>query len=79
MVRRFWLKRWPLRYRVRGFGIKRRYKMANHFGLTLREWRQFIFARKKRPNPFLKPLRVLPHIDRYGRPPNHPRFQKQKI
>jgi hypothetical protein len=78
MERRFWLKKWPLLYRVRGFRMKQRWKMEDHFGLTLRQWRQWRFGRKKRRNPFLKPGWEFPHIDRHGRPPKHPLFRQPK-
>jgi hypothetical protein len=66
-------------YRKRGFGLKRRYLPGQHFGLTRKDWQQFIFAKKKRRNRFLKPVWELPFVDRHGRPPQHPLYQKPKI
>lgn len=77
MPRRFWMSRTPLRYRVRVFGYKRRYPKETHFGLSLKDRRRFMMGRKRR-NPFVKQPQF-PFVDRYGRPPNHPRFQKPEI
>jgi hypothetical protein len=53
--------------------------MADHWGLPLRDWREFIFGKKKRRSRFVKTSWQLPLFDRYGRPPKHPLFEKPKI
>jgi hypothetical protein len=77
-IRRFWLKRRPMGRLVRGFRLKYRLQMEKHFGLSLRDFRQFMLSKRKRHNIFIKRTWWIPVFDRHGRPPNDPVYQKPK-
>jgi hypothetical protein len=63
----------------RWFGDQIRTDQARHWGMTFHEWYRMKFYNQKRRNPFVKRPWLLRDIDRYGRPKNHPLYQKPKI